>query len=229
MTPLMYAALHGFETTVKYLIPASDVNAANNDGLTALMIAAKAGHSECVERIMRRPSDGNLQDKKGRTALIHAAMQGHAECVDWLIPRCNPNFTDIAGLNALRNAIRAGHVNCIDLLLPVSEAATTEQQQWQLMALASMSNSAICLQRVMDINGFAFGGLNFAHREHSWIFYKLEELILDAVKDGSLESIKILLPITRGHAGYNNMVNTAYQLLEEFPYIALVDYLDSLK
>ena len=97
------------------------------------------------------------------------------------------------------------------------------------MALASMSNSAICLQRVMDINGFAFGGLNFAHREHSWIFYKLEELILDAVKDGSLESIKILLPITRGHAGYNNMVNTAYQLLEEFPYIALVDYLDSLK
>jgi len=228
MTPLMYAAFYGFETSVKYLIPVSDINAANNNGLTALMIAASAGHSECVERIMRSPSDANLQDKEGRTALMHAAMQGHADCVDWLIPRCDPKSGDLAGWTPLKISIRRGYVDCIDLLLPVSEVATTEVQQWHLLELASKSNSGECIARVIKISGIDFNKIN-CERGYFVIFDELERLILQAIEDRCLESVKVLFPLTKSHPNYRTLVDTAYEWSQHSYSIGLNDYLVSLR
>jgi len=69
---------------VKILIDnGCDVNAKNNDGLTALMVAAENGHAKCVELLIDK-SDVNAKNNYGETALIFANEHKHAECVKLL-------------------------------------------------------------------------------------------------------------------------------------------------
>lgn len=49
------------------------------NGKSALMCAASAGHTECVNLL--REKEVRMQDKDGRTALMWAVLNGHAGCV----------------------------------------------------------------------------------------------------------------------------------------------------
>jgi cytohesin len=45
----------------------------DNRGMTALMMAAKAGHAETVRELLRQGADPALQDKQGKMASTYAA------------------------------------------------------------------------------------------------------------------------------------------------------------
>ena len=51
----------------------------DDDGETALMLAAECGHLDCVKILT--PLEQGMKDNYGETALIHAAENGHLECV----------------------------------------------------------------------------------------------------------------------------------------------------
>ncbi|XP_067101603.1 photoreceptor ankyrin repeat protein [Osmerus mordax] len=86
---LMIACYKGFLDIVHGLhhCPFIDINHQDNDGNTALMIAAQAGHiSTCNYILNYYPgADTEIRDCRGFTALIKAAMQGRNEVVATLI------------------------------------------------------------------------------------------------------------------------------------------------
>lgn len=54
------------------LLHGADVDALDEHGQTALMIAAQHGEFECVRLLLEAGADRALKDKRGKTALDHA-------------------------------------------------------------------------------------------------------------------------------------------------------------
>ncbi|XP_048055272.1 photoreceptor ankyrin repeat protein [Megalobrama amblycephala] len=86
---LMVAAYKGFLPIVYELhgCPHLDINHQDNDGNTALMIAAQAGHVSICNYIMNYfpGAETEIRDNRGFTALIKAAIQGRTDVVAALI------------------------------------------------------------------------------------------------------------------------------------------------
>ena len=127
-TALMKAAWRGREKTAKQLLEhGADVNAKNNDGRTALMVAASsalmsASSERCektVKLLLEHGADVNAKNNDGRTALM--------EAVGWRIENNNAklllehgadvNAKDNSGGTALMKAASAGHEKNATLLL----------------------------------------------------------------------------------------------------------------
>ena len=70
------------------------VNCQDEDGFTALIVAAKQGHVEVVKLLLNFECNVDIQEKLlGYTALIYASEYGHKEIVDLLIDHgCNLNI-----------------------------------------------------------------------------------------------------------------------------------------
>ncbi|XP_067095388.1 LOW QUALITY PROTEIN: ankyrin repeat domain-containing protein 33B [Osmerus mordax] len=70
-----------------YTCPMVDINHQDNDGNTALMIAAQAGFVTILNYILNYYPrvDLELRDTRGFTALIKASMQGRQDCVSALL------------------------------------------------------------------------------------------------------------------------------------------------
>ena len=97
-----------------------EVNHKNKWGRTPLHSAARNGHAECIESLLRVPGiHFNAKDNKGRTPLILAATVGHAECIQELLKehRIQVNMADDEGFTALQAAASWGHAECIHELL----------------------------------------------------------------------------------------------------------------
>ena len=75
-TALMWAALFGYDKCADLVIQAgADVNAADLDGLTALM--EFNGHSKRTNLLLEAGADVNAVDgKHGRTAVMNSALFG---------------------------------------------------------------------------------------------------------------------------------------------------------
>ena len=58
-----------------------DKDAANNEGLTPLMLAVKGGHKEIVKRMLVKGANRHLTDNHEQRAIDHASAMGHNELV----------------------------------------------------------------------------------------------------------------------------------------------------
>lgn len=96
---------------VESLIDAgADVNAADNDGRTVLILAASRGHGEIVDRLIDARADINAADNSDETALMLAASGGFDKIVKILIDAdANVNAADKKGITALMFAIEAAN------------------------------------------------------------------------------------------------------------------------
>ncbi|XP_061531856.1 photoreceptor ankyrin repeat protein [Phycodurus eques] len=86
---LMVAVSKGFVdiVTTLHVCPLIDVNHQDNDGNSALMIAAQAGFVTILNYILNYYSgvDTEVRDPRGFTALIKAGLQGREDCVSALL------------------------------------------------------------------------------------------------------------------------------------------------
>ena len=87
-------------------------------GVTALMAAARKGHTEIVELLLSKGADLHLQNDEQGTALIAAARNGQFKTVDLLLTK----GADINGQNAkqgfaLNTAARNAYNRTVELLL----------------------------------------------------------------------------------------------------------------
>lgn len=83
-TPLMMAAECGHTETVKLLAKKADVNLANLDGDTALILAARRGHFEIVQRLLVKGAHPGERNACGESALSAAREAGHDEVAQLL-------------------------------------------------------------------------------------------------------------------------------------------------
>ncbi|MCZ6779984.1 MAG: ankyrin repeat domain-containing protein [Acidobacteria bacterium] len=80
-TALMFASSKGFTAIVTdLLVRGADPNAVPTDdeGWTALMVAARAGHVATVKALLKSNARVGLSDKSGNTALALAEAEGHS-------------------------------------------------------------------------------------------------------------------------------------------------------
>ena len=170
---LMNAAAAGNTEAVAALLtvaPGLDVNAAGNDGRSALMRAAFEGHTETVALLATVPGlDVDAVEGDGYTALTMAARKGHTDTVAALlaIPGLDVNTVDGAGYTALMMAALEGHTGTVAVLLAAAPGlklnmvdqegdtalmtAASKGHTDTVMALVAASHSAL-EDRWIDLN-----------------------------------------------------------------------------
>jgi ankyrin repeat protein len=91
----------------------------NQNGWTALMLAADAGHIAIVKLLTEPEHGADVNRKKtgGETALMLAATKGHGEIVYRLLDKgADPKLTNKGDKTAYALAIKKGHLQVAALL-----------------------------------------------------------------------------------------------------------------
>ena len=93
-----------------FLKSGADVNEADEDGCTALMHAARFGHSDCLTLLLTEGATANALDKKGVDALYYASVSNSPDCVQLLIEAgADVNNPHKDGGRAIHYAVANGH------------------------------------------------------------------------------------------------------------------------
>ena len=135
-TALMICAQNGFIVGLKLLIQHSAVvdhvistrsyyyneknKAENKDGNSALLLAAKSKHEDCVRELIDCKADVWFINKIGQNLLMIAAEQGLLDTVKYCLSHGNVTqivASDDDGKTALFYAYRNNHIKCIEALL----------------------------------------------------------------------------------------------------------------
>lgn len=145
-TALLYSAEYDYFATTLALLSASDPNLPDNDGATALIVAAKADNRKALTAIINAKLsvkslekeaaknvrekagllktaaaldriDPDRRDRFGRTALMYAAANGSIDSAKYLL-QVNPSLTikDNNGETAADIAKETGHIAMLPLL-----------------------------------------------------------------------------------------------------------------
>ncbi|CAE7567949.1 RFXANK, partial [Symbiodinium pilosum] len=87
------------------------------DGSTALVMAARSGHSHIVKELLARGGDPQVRTEDGSTLLHHAASGNSPEAIHLLIEkRIDPNALNEDGVAPLILAAHYGHLSCVSAL-----------------------------------------------------------------------------------------------------------------
>ena len=101
--------------------PQITINVRNQDGVTALNVAAREGYLQIAEVLLSNPQvDTNQYNSmNGKTALIVASEQGKWKIVKILLlnAQIDVQISDIYGDTALQKAASLGHLTTVKLLL----------------------------------------------------------------------------------------------------------------
>jgi ankyrin repeat protein len=116
---LEFAVLGGDTATVKLLLDKGvKFSKSRNDGQTAVMAAAAAGHNDILRLLLAKRPDVNIPDAVGMTALSHASRRGQIEAARLLLDSgATIDATDKAGRTPLMYAALNGHPQIVKLLL----------------------------------------------------------------------------------------------------------------
>ena len=98
-------------------ISGADVNSADNNGDTPLILAARRGFDGISAQLLRYNCKKNTQNNSGETALHTAARHGHLRCVELLMEAgCDLEIKNIWGRSAFEVAQQSGKNGCASTL-----------------------------------------------------------------------------------------------------------------
>ncbi|HHE6471159.1 TPA: ankyrin repeat domain-containing protein [Providencia rettgeri] len=84
-----------------FIVAKYNLNAQDEHGYTAVILAAYHGHLATVEKLLNAGADPCLRDKRGNTALMGAIFKGELKIAHRLITtKCNPDTRNNAGQTA---------------------------------------------------------------------------------------------------------------------------------
>jgi hypothetical protein len=120
-TPLIYAAMRGYEAVCKLLIEKNaSVEAKDNDGRTPLIWAATMGHEAVCRLLIAKKALIEVKSNYGSTPLMHAAQFGYeAVCKLLIANKASVEAKDNDGWTPLIWAARCGHDVVCMLLIDV--------------------------------------------------------------------------------------------------------------
>ncbi|KAJ7338406.1 hypothetical protein JRQ81_011949 [Phrynocephalus forsythii] len=163
-TGLIVACYHGFVDVVIALAqcPHIDVNWQDNEGNTALITAAQAGHITITHYLLNYYPGLDIEKRNvfGFTALMKSAMQGRVECIRALmLAGANINATDPGrGFTPQEWACFTGRIESAYLMQRLMDQPCAEQfcdhfgLEWPKMKelLAKAAERKTCLQKISE-------------------------------------------------------------------------------
>ena len=106
----------------------ADVNAGDEDGVTALIRVSWDGYPWIVSLLVEMGADVNAKDHEGYTALIAASYAGDRETASTLVELgADMNAKDNDGWTALMTATNKGHIGILAMLVRKGAEVTAEQ------------------------------------------------------------------------------------------------------
>lgn len=103
-----------------------NLDALSKNGSTPLLIAAREGHPEVVETMLRYGADPNDGGDKGLTPLLMAASEGHLEIVKLLLGfGADARDAPFEGRTALHEAAESGHADVCRVLIEEGASVPT--------------------------------------------------------------------------------------------------------
>ncbi|KAF7664560.1 hypothetical protein LDENG_00172600 [Lucifuga dentata] len=130
---LMLSVSKGFVdiVTMLHVCPQLDINHQDNDGNTALMIAAQAGFNNILNYILNYypGMDTEIRDPRGFTALIKAGLQGRENCVSTLLMHgADRNAMDLVQGRGLKDwVLKTGRFETLQRLQRLEARPIAEQ------------------------------------------------------------------------------------------------------
>ena len=104
------AIFDGNLENVKSLIDTgANIEAIDNDGKTALMLASLRGHTEIAKLLVSKGAGVNIKDPAGDSALLRASLNGNTELVEFLIANGAKNNRRDWNRSTLPRALSGAH------------------------------------------------------------------------------------------------------------------------
>jgi CDK inhibitor PHO81 len=130
LIPLCLASVGGHAKITSMLLAKGAKIIANTEGLTPQALAAREGHADCLQLLVRAGADANVKEKGSLwTPLFFAAENGHLQCIRVLVAAgAQLNAEDEKGRNPSFYAAWKGHVNCLLFILEASKALQSSEQ-----------------------------------------------------------------------------------------------------
>ncbi len=109
--------IEGHLKTAEFLLnEGADVNAKNDEGNTALILAAQLNKKDIVELLLNKGADVHAANLKGYTALMLAASKGQGDVICPLVRKgADINAKDNEGNTALQYATQYNHNNVLQI------------------------------------------------------------------------------------------------------------------
>ncbi|XP_064939773.1 uncharacterized protein LOC103998940 [Musa acuminata AAA Group] len=141
-TPLIWAAGHGQEESVQFLLEHhANANAETDDNITPLLSAVAAGSLPCLELLLQAGANPNAS-AGGATPLHVAADNGSREIVSCLIRAGgDPNLCDDDGLKPIQVAALRDIRDVVEVLLPLT-SPVPNVSNWSTDGLIEFMQSA---------------------------------------------------------------------------------------
>jgi uncharacterized protein len=183
---LLDAVMNGDQRAVRELLrQRADVNTAQPDGSTMLMLAVERNHTEIADLLIRAQANVNAANEYGATALFVASANGHVALIRRLLEgKANPNAPLLSGETPLMAAVDNGHLDAASTLLErgaeVNAKETNGNQTALMWATANKSPALVqlLLDQGADVHARSKGGFT---------------PLLFAAQQGNVESGRILL------------------------------------
>jgi ankyrin repeat protein len=119
------ASVNGNAEMLGYLLESGASAKGESSGEPVLVTAARAGHADCVDLLLKNGADPNSQGNKKQTALMWAAAGGHAEVIALLLKKGATVSEQLnSGFDALMFAVRGGHIAVVKQLVTAGASAT---------------------------------------------------------------------------------------------------------
>ncbi len=198
-----YASLREMEKRIQ---EGADLNATNENGETALLLAAKKGDSKTVRLLINSGADINIRKYGGKTALDLAIENGHSQVVKILLDsENNVNVLKSSDNSPLFVAAEKNYIEIVKLLLDAGINVNTKGKNGETAISYAVRHNNIEIVKIL-LNAGA--DVNTTYKIPSEYTEKYT-ILLHAVKEGQIEMSKLLIEAGADVNSQSEYKNTA--------------------
>jgi ankyrin repeat protein len=150
------AAIGGNRDCIRLVVkkaPAIDVNLADDNGYTPIMIVLQKGFLDIANSLVQRGADLSIVHE-GRNALNFAVMGGNRDCIRLVVkkaPAIDVNLASLSGVTPVMRVLALGFLDIAKSLVEIgADLSRVDGDGWNMLFWAVRGNSIDCIDWLLD-------------------------------------------------------------------------------